>query len=232
VLEQVRAHYPITCHGVSLSIGSTDKLNQTYLRQLKDFIAWLQPAWISEHLCWTGVNDRNMHDLFPLPYTEEAIKHVVERIKQVQDILGQQILIENVSSYITYKSSTISEWEFLATIAEQADCYILLDINNIYVSSYNHHFDPQQYLSGIPKQRIKQFHLAGHQNLDNHIIDTHDQPIINEVWSLYAEAIKHFGDIATIIERDDNIPEFPVLFAELMHAKSIATDIKMEKAHV
>jgi uncharacterized protein (UPF0276 family) len=224
-LNRIREHYPLVMHGVSLSIGSCDPLNWEYLQKVKNLADKIQPAWISDHLCWTGVDGLNMHDLLPLPYTEEALKHVVDRVKQVQDFLGRQILLENVSSYIEYRASKVTEWEFLSAIAEQADCFILLDINNIYVSSVNHHFDPLNYLNAIPKHRVRQFHLAGHKNCGDYIIDTHDASIIDGVWSLYAEAVERFGRVATMIERDDDIPEFPVLFAELQQAKKIAKTI-------
>ncbi|WP_342220615.1 DUF692 domain-containing protein [Rickettsiella endosymbiont of Miltochrista miniata] len=221
-LNRIRENYPLAMHGVSLSIGSCDPLNTEYLKKVKILADKIQPAWISDHLCWTGVDGLNVHDLLPLPYTEEALKHVVDRVKQVQDFLGRQILLENVSSYIEYCDSNITEWEFLTAIAEQADCFILLDINNIYVSSVNHHFDPLDYLNAIPVHRVRQFHLAGHKNCGDYIIDTHDAPIIDGVWSLYEQAVKRFGRVATMIERDDDIPEFPVLFAELQQAKKIA----------
>ena len=221
-LHRIREHYPLVMHGVSMSIGSCDPLNTEYLKKVKILADKIQPAWISDHLCWTGVDGLNVHDLLPLPYTEEALKHVVDRVRQVQDFLGRQILLENVSSYIEYRDSNVTEWEFLTAIAEQADCFILLDVNNIYVSSVNHHFDPLDYLNAMPIHRVRQFHLAGHKNCGDYIIDTHDAPIIDGVWSLYEQAVKRFGRVATMIERDDDIPEFPVLFAELQQAKKIA----------
>lgn len=228
-LDRVHEHYPFVMHGVSLSIGSADPLNKEYLSKLKKLIDRVEPLWVSDHLCWTGVNGYNLHDLLPLPYTEEALQHVVDRIKQVQDFLGRRILIENVSSYISYKHSQMTEWEFLTAVAEQSDCLLLLDVNNIYVSAFNHQFDPQDYLKGVPVERVQQFHLAGHENCGTHIIDTHDQPIIDGVWSLYADAVRRFGRVSTMIERDDNIPEFPVLFEELNQAKSIAEKILAEQ---
>lgn len=221
-INRIREHYRLVMHGVSLSIGSCDPINKDYLRKVKVLADKIQPAWISDHLCWTGVNGLNMHDLLPLPYTEEALKHVVERVKQVQDFLGRQILLENVSSYIEYRDSQVTEWEFLTAVAEQADCFILLDLNNIYVSSVNHHFDPLDYLKAIPVHRVRQFHLAGHKNCGDYIIDTHDAAIIDAVWSLYEAAVRRFGKISTMIERDDNIPEFPILLAELEAAKELA----------
>jgi len=224
-LERIRANYPVVMHGVSLSIGGTDPLNLDYLKQLKALADRIEPRWISDHLCWTGVGGLNLHDLMPLPYTEEAVQHVVSRVNQVQDFLGRKILLENVSSYVTYKQSQLTEWEFLTHIAEQADCLILLDINNIYVSSFNHGFDPADYLNGIPIERVQQFHLAGHQNCGNYIVDTHDHPIINPVWALYETAVKRFGFVSTMIERDDNIPPLKELLAELDHARIIAGPI-------
>jgi uncharacterized protein (UPF0276 family) len=229
-LDQIRKHYPMVMHGVSLSVGSTDPLDYEYLAKVKALAARLEPAWISDHLCWTGINGLNMHDLLPLPYTEEALRHIVARVKQVQDYLGRQILLENVSSYITYTDSQLPEWEFLAEIAKQADCLILLDINNVYVSAFNHHFDAQDYLAGIPVDRVRQFHLAGHENCGEHIIDTHNQPIIDSVWNLYAKAVERFGRVSTMIERDDNIPEFPELLLELAQAKTIAERVHAECA--
>ncbi|MDQ8039880.1 MAG: DUF692 domain-containing protein [Rickettsiella sp.] len=228
-LNRIREFYPLVMHGVSLSIGSCDPINFDYLKKVKALASSIKPIWISDHLCWTGVNGLNLHDLLPLPYTEEALKHVVERVKRVQDFLGQQILLENVSSYIEYQVSKMKEWDFLTAIAEQADCFILLDINNIYVSAVNHHFDPLKYLNNIPIHRVQQFHLAGHKNFDNYIIDTHDAPIIESVWSLYAAAVRRFGKISTMIERDDNIPELPELLAELQQAKQIAKTVWKEE---
>lgn len=224
-LDQIRECYPMVMHGVSLSIGSCDPLNWDYLKQLKQLTERVKPAWISDHLCWTGINKLNMHDLLPLPYTEETIQHVVQRIQEVQDFLGRQISLENVSSYLTYKDSEFTEWDFLSTIVEEADCRILLDINNIYVSSFNHGFDPDEYLEGIPIDRVQQFHLAGHTNNGTHIIDTHDAPIIEDVWHLYAKAIKRFGFVSTMIERDDNIPPLDELLTELEQAKSVAEQV-------
>ena len=224
-LDRIRSNYPVVMHGVSLSIGSTDPLNQDYLKNLKQLAARAEPAWISDHLCWTGVHGTNMHDLLPLPYTEETVTHVADRIAQLQDYLGRRILIENVSSYLTYKDSGVTEWEFLRAVVERADCLILLDINNIYVSSFNHDFDPIAYLDGVPRERVQQFHLAGHRNLETHIIDTHDEPIVDPVWELYQAALERFGPISTMIERDDNIPPLDELLAELDHARAIAAPI-------
>jgi uncharacterized protein (UPF0276 family) len=222
--DRIRELYPMVMHGVSMSIGSTAPLNLDYLADLKRLIARVEPAWVSDHLCWTGVHGRNLHDLMPLPYTEETIAHVSARVRQVQDLLGRQILLENVSSYVTYNASQISEWAFLTEIAERADCLLLLDINNIYVSSHNHGFDPVEYLDGVPGERIRQIHLAGHSYRDQLIIDTHDQPVCDPVWSLYRQAIERFGCVSTMIERDDNIPSLDELIAELDTARRLARE--------
>lgn len=224
-LDKICAQYPVAMHGVSLSIGSTDPVNKDYLKQLRELAQRIQPAWISDHLCWTGVNKTNTHDLLPLPYTEEALQHVVNHVKQVQDFLGRQILLENVSSYITYQTSSMSEWEFLTEVAQRADCLILLDVNNIYVSGFNHGFDPKIYIDNIPRDRVRQFHMAGHSNYNTHIIDTHDHDIIKEVWDLYAYAVQKFPRVSTLIERDDHIPPLEELITELNHAREIASQV-------
>lgn len=229
-LDKIRENYPIVMHGVSLSIGSTDALDFNYLKKVKELATRIEPAWISDHLCWTGINKLNMHDLLPLPYTTEAIKHVVAQIQQVQDFLGRRILIENVSSYLTYQQSEMTEWEFLAEIANRADCYILFDVNNIYVSSINHEFNPIDYIRGMPSQRIYQIHLAGHSDHGNYIIDTHDAPVAQAVWDLYTETLKCFGAVSTMIERDANIPELQELLCEVAQARMIASKVLEEAA--
>ena len=221
-LDRIRENYPVVMHGVSLSIGSTTPFDADYLRDLKKLADRIQPAWISDHLCWTGVHGQNIHDLLPLPYTEETAQHVAERVGIVQDYLGRRILLENVSSYASYVDSTMTEWEFITEIAEKADCLLLLDVNNIYVSSYNHQFDAKAFIDGVPKNRVQQIHLAGHQNNGDYIIDTHDAPVIDPVWDLYEYAISRFGAISTMIERDDHIPELGVLVEELQIARDIA----------
>ena len=221
-LDRIRANYPVVMHGVSLSIGSTSPLDFDYLRDLKKLVDRVQPAWISDHLCWTGVHGQNMHDLLPLPYTEETAKHVVERVKIVQDYLGRQILLENVSSYASYIDSNMTEWGFISHIADAADCLLLLDVNNIYVSSYNHQFDAKAFIDGVPAKRVQQIHLAGHHNHGDYIIDTHDAPVIDPVWDLYAHALSRFGSVSTMIERDDNIPVLDELVQELQIARMIA----------
>jgi len=231
-LDRIRENYPVVMHGVSLSIGSTEPLNFDYLKQTKKLAQRIEPEWISDHLCWTGTDGLNMHDLLPMPYTEEALRHVVERIARVQEFLGRRILLENVSSYISFAESEMPEWEFLKHVAEQADCLILLDINNIYVSAYNHQFDPLEYLDNIPSERVGQFHLAGHHNCGDYIIDTHDHPVIDPVWELYAAALNRFGDVSTMIERDDSIPPLPELLEELGHARYIAEQARLDATNV
>ena len=221
-LDAIREHYPMVMHGVSLSIGGTDPLDMNYLAQLQRLAQRVQPCWISDHLCWTAQGGHNLHDLLPLPYNEDAIKHVAARVRQVQDFLGRQILLENVSSYVTYQHSEMSEWEFYKAVVEEADCLMLLDINNIYVSARNHHFEPLQYLNAMPKQRVQQMHLAGHTDCGDYVIDTHDHPVVDPVWRLYAEALKRFGPVSTMIERDDHFPPFEELMGELNQARSVA----------
>lgn len=229
-LDRIRERYPLVMHGVSMSIGSTAPLNFEYLKQVKQLAARINPEWISDHLCWTGVDGINLHDLMPLPYTEEALRHLVQRIKQVQDFLGRRMLFENVSSYVSYSTSEMTEWKFISTLANEADCELLLDINNVYVSSVNHGFDPIEFLKSVPVNRVRQFHLAGHQNNGTHIVDTHDEPVADEVWDLYRFARRHFGDVATMIERDDNIPPLAELVSELDIARNLAREVHKEAA--
>src|SRR5580700_6008879 len=229
-LDRIRERYPMVMHGVSLSIGGTDPVDLEYLRMVRALAARIEPHWISDHLCWTGVDGRNLHDLLPLPYTEEALRSVAARVGQVQDALGRQILLENVSSYLTFHASEMSEWEFLREVAQRADCAILLDINNIYVSSVNHGFDPLTYLQAIPADRVRQFHLAGHSDLGGHLIDTHDHPIVEPVWDLYCAAVARFGAVPTMIERDDNIPDLSELVAELQIARELGRNCSQQAA--
>jgi uncharacterized protein (UPF0276 family) len=221
-LDRIRADYPMVMHGVSLSIGSSDPLDLDYLRQVKALAQRVQPLWISDHLCWTGLGGTNLHDLLPLPGTEEAVRHVAARVEAVQEFLGRRILLENVSSYVAYRDCELTEWEFLAEIARRADCLILLDVNNIYVSACNHGFDPEAYLAGVPAERVQQIHLAGHSNCGDYIIDTHDAPVIDPVWDLYGRAVQRLGPVAAMIERDDRIPALSELLAELDQARAVA----------
>lgn len=225
-LDRIRELYPLVMHGVSLSIGSVETIDKTYLHDLRKLADRIQPKWISDHLCWTGVHGQNIHDLLPLPYTEETANHVVERVKQVQDFLGRRLLLENVSSYASYIDSDMTEWEFISYIANKSDCLLLLDVNNIYVSSYNHHFDPKAFIDGVPQNRVCQIHLAGHQNNGDYIIDTHDAPVIDPVWDLYAYTIAKLGNISTMIERDDNIPALEILVDELQRAREIGAKVQ------
>ncbi|MDO6610389.1 DUF692 domain-containing protein [Shewanella sp. 1_MG-2023] len=221
-LEAIAEQYPVVMHGVSMSIGSTDPLDMDYLKSLKKLSNDINPKWISDHICWTSIHGVNSHDLLPLPYTEETVKHVAERVKIAQDVLGRRLLLENVSSYLSYKDSTMDEWDFLSQVAEEADCLILLDINNIYVSARNHFFNPLDYLNKIDPRRVQQFHLAGHSDYGEYVIDTHDHDVPPSVWTLYQAALERFGPISTMIERDANIPDFPVLYQELLEAQKIA----------
>jgi len=225
ILEKARALAPIVLHGVSMNLGGVDPLREDYLRDLDILIRRFQPEWVSDHLCWGAFDGRFAHDLLPLPYTNEAIVHVAERIRRVQDRLGRRILIENVTSYLTYEHSTMPEWKFLSSIAEEADCGILLDVNNIYVSAMNNGFDEIEYLDGVPANRVGQFHLAGHSNAGTHLVDTHDHPVPPQVWELYREAVRRFGRVSSLIERDDNIPEFEELTAEADHARAIESEV-------
>jgi len=222
MLDRIRARYPVVMHGVSLSIASTAPPDFEYLGNLRDLARRVEPKWISDHLCWTGVHGKNLHDLLPLPYTDEALKHVVQRVRHVQDILGRRILLENVSSYVAFCDSSLTEWQFLSEVAERADCLILLDVNNIFVSSVNHEFDALEYLDAIPAARVQQIHLAGHENHGDYLVDTHDHPVPDPVWQLYAAALRRFGAVSTMIERDDHIPPLAELCAELAQARAVA----------
>lgn len=224
-LDRIRADYPVAMHGVALSIGGTDPLNLDYLGRVRALAQRIEPAWISDHLCWTGVDGLNLHDLLPLPYTEEALRHVVERVRRVQDFLGRRILLENVSSYITYTTSALQEWEFLNAVAAEADCLLLLDINNIHVSACNHGFDPQLYLQQIAPERVWQLHLAGHLDRGDYLIDTHDHPIAAPVWQLHAAAVRRFGAVSTVIERDDALPPLVELLDELERARANSAQV-------
>jgi uncharacterized protein len=223
-LDAIRRDHPMVMHGVSLSIGSTDPLDQGYLRDLKALAARIEPAWISDHLCWTGVDHHNLHDLLPMPYTEAALRHLTARIQQVQEALGRRLLIENVSSYVSFAADEMSEWAFIAELLKRADCELLLDVNNVYVSSRNHGFDPRTFIDAMPRDRVRQIHLAGHEDHGTHVVDTHDHAICDAVWALYAHTVKRLGAVPSMIERDDHIPPLAELLAELDQARCVQAE--------
>ncbi|HVV69065.1 MAG TPA: DUF692 domain-containing protein [Gammaproteobacteria bacterium] len=219
-LETICSVYPMTLHGVGMSLGSTDPLNQDYLKKLKNLIQLTRPALVSDHLCWTSLGGHYFHELLPLPYTEEAVKHVAGRIKIVQDFLERQIMIENVSSYLAFNHSTLTEWEFLKTVADEADCLILLDINNIYVSACNNAFNPEMYLHELNTERVAQFHLAGFEDKGTHLLDSHSAKVYAPVWALFEKALDKFGALPACIEWDNQIPDFPHLQQEALMAQN------------
>jgi uncharacterized protein (UPF0276 family) len=221
-LLKVRERFPVAMHGVSLSIGGTDPLDLDYLADLKALADLIEPAVVSDHLCWTGTHGINLHDLLPLPLTTETLGHVATRIGQVQDTLGREIAIENASTYVTFEADAMSEWDFLTELCRRAGCGLLLDVNNVFVSAFNHGFDAADYLAAIPAKYVRQIHLAGHENNGDHIVDTHDAPVIDAVWRLYADALRRLGPVPTMIERDANIPPFAELVAELGEARQVA----------
>ncbi|HQW09943.1 MAG TPA: DUF692 domain-containing protein [Steroidobacteraceae bacterium] len=224
-LERVRKRYPLVMHGVSLSIGSTAPLDLDYLRSVRALAQRIEPEGISDHLCWTGVAGVNLHDLLPLPFTEEALAHVAGRMRQVQDLLGRRVLLENVSSYVGFHAADMTEWEFVAAVSEAADCLLLLDVNNVYVNSVNHGFDAAAYLRALPVERVRQLHLAGHSRQGRWLVDTHDGPVDDAVWQLYEIAIARFPHAATMIERDDRIPPLTDLIEELDRARRLAVGV-------
>jgi uncharacterized protein (UPF0276 family) len=221
VLERVRRDYPVALHGVSLSVGSAGPLDRAYLRRLKDLVDRIQPAVVSDHLCWTRAGGHNSHDLLPLPFTREAARLCAARIAEVQDFLGRRILVENVSSYLELAASEMTEAEFVRSVSEEADCGILLDVNNLYVNARNHGLDPYAYLETVPADRVGQIHLAGHEDHGDLVIDTHDGPVCDAVWDLYAEAVSRLGGVATLIEWDARIPELSAVAAEARRAEAI-----------
>jgi uncharacterized protein (UPF0276 family) len=225
MLEAVRADYPVVMHGVSMSLASTDPLDFDYLAQLRALVERVQPAWVSDHVAWTGVHGHSLHDLLPIPYTRESLGHVVDRIRRVQDYLKRQLVVENASTYVSFVASEMSEQEFVKEMAERADCLLLLDVNNVFVSCFNHGFDAEAFIDAVPVDRVAQFHMAGHTNHGTHRVDTHDQPVCDEVWSLYARARRRFGDVSAMIERDDNFPPFAELLDELQHMRDIDAQI-------
>jgi len=228
VLEQIAERYPVVMHGVSLSIGSTDPLDFEYLAKLRRLSHEVNARWISDHLCWTGVAGRTSHDLLPLPLTEESLRHVAERVRTVQDFLELPLVLENPSSYVTFAASTLSEWEFLSRLCDETGCKLLLDVNNVYVSSRNHDFDPHEYLRSIPASRVQQFHLAGHADLGTHCIDTHDSRVVDRVWELYREAVGLTGVVSTLLEWDAKIPTFDEVHAEALKAKELVRKCEMD----
>ena len=230
VLDHVAERYPVVMHGVSLSIGSTDPLNFEYLNKLKSLAKAVDARWISDHLCWTGVAARNTHDLLPIPFTDQTLEHVVKRIHIVQDVLERPLVLENPSSYVTFTDSTMTEWEFLTRMAEDADCGLLLDVNNVYVSSVNHDFDPVEYIESVPHERVVQCHLAGHTNLGDHCIDTHDGRVIDAVWELYRQAHQLTGGVSTLLEWDAQIPSFEEVHAEALKARRYIGDSDMGRS--
>ncbi len=230
MLERIREKYPVAMHGVSMSLASADELDFDYLRDLKALAARIEPAWISDHLAWTGVDGANLHDLLPVPFTWETLRHLTERIARVQDFLGRRILIENASTYVSVKGSQMAENEFLTEVVQRADCLLLLDVNNVYVSGFNHGFDPVQFIDALPIDRVAQLHLAGHSDHVTHKIDTHDQPVCEDVWELYAHARRRFGDVSTMVERDDNFPPFGELMQEVERMREIAAMVDAERA--
>lgn len=222
ILEQVRRDYPLALHGVALSIGSVDPLDSEYLRRLRALVERVEPALVTDHLCWTGVAGRKLYDLLPLPYTEETLRHVSERVRRVQDALGRRIALENPSTYVAFRHSTMTEWEFLAALAAEADCGLLIDVNNIYVSAHNLEFEPRHYLAAIPTERVAQIHLAGFTDMGSYLFDTHSAPVHEDVWALYRDAVARFGVAATLVEWDADIPPFPRVHAEAERARQEA----------
>jgi uncharacterized protein (UPF0276 family) len=224
-LARIAERYPLVMHGVAMSIGTVDPINSEYLTKLKKLADEIKPAWISDHLCWTGIVHKNSHDLLPVPYTEEALKHIILRIKQVQDFLGRPIVLENPSTYLEFKASYIPESEFIAKMSKESGCHILLDVNNVYVTCYNHRLDPKSYIDALPLDKVIQIHLSGHSNMGTHIIDTHDDHVVDDVWKLYKYVVHKAGFVPnTMVEWDDNIPEFDVVYAELDKARLAAKD--------
>jgi uncharacterized protein (UPF0276 family) len=231
-LERISERYPVVMHGVSLSIGSADPLDFDYLTKLKRLAQETRAVWLSDHLCWTGILGQNTHDLLPVPLNEETLRHIINRVRTVQDFLERPLVLENPSSYLSFNGDTLSEWEFLASLAVEADCGLLLDVNNVYVSSVNHGFDPIEYIESVPHERVVQIHLAGHTHCGTHIIDTHDGHVVNHVWELYRRACRLTGEVSTLLEWDSNIPEFPVLHAEVLKAREyLAGGVPVAQTH-
>ncbi len=221
VLDQVAERYPIVLHGVSMSVGSPDPVDREYLRKVKALARRVRAVGVSDHVCWTGVAGRNLHDLLPMPYTEEALGHMIRRIREIQDFLERPLILENPSSYVEFKSSSMPEWEFIARMARGTGCGLLLDVNNVFVSAFNHGFDPEAYIRAIPPERVAYYHVAGHTNFGTHILDTHIGPVIDPVWKLYGFAHRQIGGRSTLLEWDENIPSFPVVHREVQKARKV-----------
>jgi len=222
ILDRIVERYPVVMHGVSLSIASTAPFNEDYLDGLNALAKRVRPKWISDHLCWTGVHGVNLHDLLPFPYTRDALDHVVSRVHYVQERIGRPLCLENVSTYVQFGQTEMPEWEFISELSKRTGCWLLFDVNNVYVSAFNHGYDALAFLNGIPADRVIQFHLAGHSDMTNYIVDTHDHPVRDEVWTLYEAALRRFGPVSTMIERDDHIPPLADVLVELDHARSLA----------
>ncbi len=229
-LDRALAKYRLVTHGVSMGIGSPEPLDFAYLKKLKTLARYTNTPWVSDHLCWTGAGGAHLHDLLPLPYTEESLRYVAERARVVQDFLEVRFVLENASSYLTYTSSRLTEWDFLAGIADEADIGLLFDVNNVYVSSQNHGFDPNVYVDRVPAHRVVQYHLAGHTRFPDYIIDTHTGSVCDEVWALYRRSIARTGPVSTLVEWDDEIPAFEVVWAEAEKARAILSEARAAKA--
>ena len=225
ILDRICERYPVVMHGVSMSIASTAPLDLDYLDSLKALARRVEPRWISDHLCWNGVHGVNLHDLLPIPYTNEALDHVTSRIHKVQEVLGRPLVVENVSSYVAFADEDMREWEFLAELTRRTGCFLLFDVNNVYVGARNHGYDALEFLNGIPKDRVVQFHLAGHEDHGDYVIDTHDHDVCDDVFELYRAALERFGPVSTMIERDDHIPPLDDVVAELDRARAIAAEV-------
>ncbi len=224
-LDRIRRDYPMVMHGVSLSIGSSDPLDMDYLAKIRGLAQRIEPAWISDHICWTGTRSLNMHDLLPMPCTRQALDHLVARVGQVQDFLGRPLVLENASTYVSFHRDELTEWDFVGELVKRSGCELLLDVNNVYVSSVNHGFAPRDYIDAVPAAAVRQIHLAGHEDHGDYIIDTHDHPIVDPVWDLYAHTLRRIGWAPTMIERDDHIPPLADLVAELDQVRRIAAAV-------
>jgi hypothetical protein len=232
MLDRIRARYPIVLHGVSLSIASTAPVDRQYLADLKALVDRIEPVFVSDHLCWTGVHGINLHDLLPIPYTQEALDHVVSRVQYVQDYLKRPLVLENVSSYVQFRHSEMPEWEFISEMTRRTGCWLLFDVNNVFVSAFNHDYSAEDFIAGIPEDRVVQFHLAGHEHATSHIVDTHDAMVCDEVWDLYRAALRRFGPVSTIIERDDHIPPLAEMVEELGKARRLGFEVLGDAARL